>query len=548
MKTAGTRPNTHAPDLAHASENCLPIGTRLKDFEIVGVLGEGGFGIVYLAFDRALRRTIAIKEFMPSVLAMRGADGAVIPRAERHKNTFRSGLKSFINEARLLAQFDHPGLVKIHRYWEQNGTAYTAMQYYEGRTIKDIVSHSPELINQAWCLKMLAQVLQALEILGTMQIVHRDVSPDNIIVQDNGEAVLLDFGSAREIIGDMTRAVTVILKPGYAPVEQYANDTSLEQGAYTDIYALCAVVYFAITRKAPSSSIARMVQDPMVPLAKLAPGGYKHAFLAAIDQGLAVLAEERPRSIAAFRTLLGIAPVDVTALRPAAATKRFAPAPAAGAALAPGVVTAPPVVKKTQRKTLIVPKTSPFAPEVVLTPTRSHKLARLGALVGTLAAVLACALAFEWQARRQDEAIKLAASAPRRTVVSAKQLLETEEILPVTAATMAMAVPTPPEPAAAPAVPDAVPAETVVAQNAAAPDPVPAVVMVPVTLAVKPWGTVFIDGRERGASPPLKRLMLPPGPHEIRIVNPVYPAYTTSIIVKKNGPASVEHDFGPAPQ
>jgi serine/threonine protein kinase len=551
MTTAGTRLNTHAPDGASASENCLPLGTRLKDFEIVGVLGEGGFGIVYLAFDRALRRTIAIKEFMPSVLAMRGTDGAVILRAERHKNTFRSGLKSFINEARLLAQFDHPALVKIHRYWEQNGTAYAAMQYYEGRTIKDIVCNSPELVNQAWCLKMLGQVLQALEMLGTMQIVHRDVSPDNIIVQDSGEAVLLDFGSAREIIGDMTRAVTVILKPGYAPVEQYANDTSLEQGPYTDIYALCAVIYFAVTRKAPASSIARMVQDPMVPLTTLAPGGYTPAFLAAIDQGLAVLAERRPRSIPAFRMLLGIPPVDVPAIRPPVVPKRFPPAAAPGKppapAVAPAVVTTPQTVRKTQRRMPLVPKTSPFAPEVELKPTRSHKLARLGALVGTLAVVLACALAFEWQARRNDEAIKLAAAAPRRTVVTAKDLLETEEILPVTAAMVSAAPPAAVELAAAPA-PDPAPAETVVTENAAAAQATPAVVMVPVTLAIKPWGTVFVDGQERGASPPLKRLMLPAGPHEIRIVNPAHPAYTTSITLKKNGPATVEHAFGPAPQ
>jgi serine/threonine protein kinase len=548
MTTAGTLPTTLAPDAAGASENCLPIGTRLKDFEITGVLGEGGFGIVYLAFDRALRRTIAIKEFMPSVLAMRGENGAVIVRAERHAKTFRSGLKGFINEARLLAQFDHPALVKVFRYWEQNGTAYTAMQYYEGRTIKDIVATSPELVTQAWCMKMLGQVLQALEMLYTMQIVHRDVSPDNIIVQDSGEAVLLDFGSAREIIGDMTRAVTVILKPGYAPVEQYANDTSLEQGPYTDIYALCAVIYFAITRKAPASSIARMVQDPMVPLTTLAPRGYKLAFLAAIDQGLAVLAEDRPRSIAAFRTSLGIAAGKAPAVRPALPPKRFVPPPPPPpppVVVTPAGVTVPPSVKKTQRR-VHVPKTSPFAPEVVLTPTRSHKLARLGALVGTLAVVLAFALAFEWHARRNDAMIKAAASEPRRTVVSAKALLETEEILPVTAAAFAtpVAADLPAPPAALPATP----VETVVAENAAAPEVAPPVVMVPVTLAVKPWGTVFVDGQERGASPPLKRLMLPAGTHEIRIVNPVHPPYTTSVTLKKNGPATVTHDFGPAPQ
>lgn len=541
MTTAGTLSNVKAPQARAASENCLPVGTRLNDFEIVGVLGEGGFGIVYLAFDRALRRTIAIKEFMPSVLAMRGTDGNVLVRAERHHDTFRSGLKSFINEARLLAQFDHPALVKIHRYWEQNGTAYTAMQYYEGRTIKDIVSNSPELVDQAWCMKMLGQVLQALEMLYTMQIVHRDVSPDNIIVQDNGEAVLLDFGSAREIIGDMTRAVTVILKPGYAPVEQYANDTSLEQGPYTDIYALCAVVWFALMRKAPPSSIARMVQDPMVPLVTLAPAGYQHAFLAAIDQGLAVLAEDRPRSIAALRTLLGIAAVDLPAARPAGASRRFTPIDESTPAPLQNPDHAPPMV----------PKTSPFAAQVELTPTRSHKLARIAALAGALAVALACTLAFEWQARRHDDAIKVAASQPRRTVVPASAVVENEEIFPVTVANAASAAPpSAPVPVPVTASLAATPVEMLRVDSAAAPEtaPAPALAMVALSFAVKPWGTVFVDGRERGASPPLKRLMLPAGAHDIRIVNPAHPPYTTTITLKKNSPTSVEHDFGPAPQ
>ncbi|MDB5920688.1 MAG: serine/threonine protein kinase, partial [Massilia sp.] len=236
-KMPNNAPGGGMPDRAAGggSENCLPIGTRLADFEITGVLGEGGFGIVYIAYDHSLQRAVAIKEYMPGALAMRGADRGVSLRAERHQETFKLGLKSFINEARFLAQFDHPSLVKVYRFWEQNRTAYTAMQYYEGRTIKEIVADSPELVDEAWCRKILRQILQALEMLYTVKILHRDISPDNIIVQANGDAVLLDFGSARQIIGDMTKGLTVILKPGYAPVEQYAGDASLEQGPFTDI-------------------------------------------------------------------------------------------------------------------------------------------------------------------------------------------------------------------------------------------------------------------------------------------------------------------------
>ncbi|PWF49273.1 serine/threonine protein kinase, partial [Massilia glaciei] len=322
------------------SENCLRIGTRLDDYEITGILGEGGFGIVYIAFDHALQRSVAIKEYMPGALAARAGDQSVAVRAARHQDTFNVGLKSFINEARFLAQFDHPSLVKVHRFWEQNQTAYTAMRYYDGRTIKDIVAHNPELVTDAWCRQVMRQILEALEMLYTMNILHRDVSPDNIIVQENGEAVLLDFGSARQIIGDMTRGLTVILKPGYAPIEQYSGDASLAQGAWTDIYALASLMYFAIVKEAPATSIARMVKDPTTPLAERAPAGFGADLLAAIDKGMAVLPQDRPQSIDAFRAMLGIVVAPSQRPRAGAAMQRAPsarsveakPEPSAGAA------------------------------------------------------------------------------------------------------------------------------------------------------------------------------------------------------------------------
>jgi serine/threonine protein kinase len=571
MTTAGATPTIAPRKQAATSENCLPTGTRLADFEIIDVLGEGGFGIVYLAFDHALRRTVAIKEFMPSVLAMRGRNGAVKLRAERHRDTFHSGRKSFINEARLLAQFDHPALVKVHRYWEQNNTAYTAMQYYEGRTIKDIVANSPEQVDQLWCVKMLGQVLQALEVLYTMQVVHRDVSPDNIIVMETGESVLLDFGSAREIIGDMTRAVTVILKPGYAPVEQYTNDTSLEQGAYTDIYALCAVIYFAITGKPPASSIARMVHDPVVPLVTLAPKGFNYAFLAAIDQGLAVLAENRPRTIPVFRTLLGINAVKPLPARVTAPVKRpvqeAAPVPAAAptpvaAAPAPAPVAAPrlvvvapaaapvpePVVVAAPVAAAVLPASGgaskPASWPIIEDPQndpvdgKSLKRARWIATIGMVAVAGAVALSAQLRAGPDLAATPLmpAAAEPRRTVVSAKDIEGVEEVVtPDALAALVAAAPVEQTSAA-----EAMPA-------ASAPVEAPANATVSVALAVKPWGTIFVDGRERGVSPPMKRIVLPAGTHEIRIVNPAYPPYTTTLTVKKNEPATLTHHFGAAP-
>ncbi|MDP5008093.1 MAG: serine/threonine protein kinase, partial [Glaciimonas sp.] len=290
-------------------DNFLPKGTRLTDFKILGVIGEGGFGIVYFAFDKSLRRMVAIKEYMPGALAGRGANQKVMVRSGQHQETFAIGLKSFINEARLLAQFDHPALIKVYRFWEQNNTGYMAMRYYEGRTLRSVVKNAPESVTEEWLKSILKPMLEALDAMYRLNILHRDISPDNIMIQKTGEAVLLDFGAARQVIGDMTHSLTVILKPGYAPIEQYADDTTMKQGAWTDIYSLCAVMYFTITGKAPATSMARMIKDPMMPLAGVAEYqacGFSCHFLAAIDAGLAVNPEERPQSIEAFRQFLDL--------------------------------------------------------------------------------------------------------------------------------------------------------------------------------------------------------------------------------------------------
>jgi predicted Ser/Thr protein kinase len=508
------------------SENSLAIGTRLSDFEITGVLGEGGFGIVYVAYDHSLHRTVAIKEYMPGALAMRGGDHGLSLRAERHQETFKLGLKSFINEARFLAQFDHPSLVKVYRFWEQNRTAYTAMQYYQGRTIKDIVNNSPELVDEAWCRKILRQILSALEMLYTMQILHRDISPDNIIVQENGDAVLLDFGSARQIIGDMTKGLTVILKPGYAPVEQYAGDASLEQGPFTDIYALAAVMYFAIVKQAPPSSIARMIKDPVTPLAVQAPAGYNRSFLAAIDKGLAVLASDRPQSIDDFRDLLGIVSLGpppppranqrVPSARDEAPTAAEAPADVPLAQAPPAAITLPPAEPAPPRK-------------------RGPFIAAAAALLLTAGAGL-----YALVRSTAEDTIMLALPQPAATqAASAPQPAkgldpsETQVEVPPLAMLPKSAEPSALPAAAAPAVMEKKPAA-------------PVVETVPYKLGIKPWGTVYVDGRERGVSPPMKRLVLPVGKHKIRIVNPSFPEYSLTVDSGKNKSGTIEHDFGRA--
>jgi len=282
----------------------LPLGTRLRDYEITSLIGEGGFGIVYLAWDHSLQRRVAIKEYMPASMAARvNGSSAIVVKSERHLDTFRAGLKSFVNEARLLARFDHPSLVKVYRFWEENGTAYMVMPYYEGPTLKVALAELGRAPSESELRAWLKPLLDALAVMHAAQCYHRDISPDNILLTPRGP-LLLDFGAARRVIGDMTHAITVVLKPGYAPIEQYGDVATMAQGAWTDLYALACVVYYAIAGKTPTSSVERLMDDRVEPLATFAAGRYGDAFLRAIDAALAVRPADRPQTERQFRALL----------------------------------------------------------------------------------------------------------------------------------------------------------------------------------------------------------------------------------------------------
>ena len=301
-----------------ANTNTLPPGTRVAEFEVIGVIGEGGFGIVYRAIDHVLKRTVALKEYMPSALASRQHDLSVSVKSNQHIETFLVGLKSFINEAQLLAQFDHPALVKVFRFWEANKTAYMVMPLYEGGTLKQALKARLEKSSappdEAWLRKLLVPLLDALATLHAADCLHRDIAPDNILLVGGDKAgnsgdprpVLLDFGAARRVIGESTQALTVILKPGYAPIEQYDEIPGMKQGAWTDLYALAAVMHFAITGKAPPPSVRRLMHDPYVPLASQKPllVRYTEVFLRTIDRTLSARVEGRPKTAAEFRRLL----------------------------------------------------------------------------------------------------------------------------------------------------------------------------------------------------------------------------------------------------
>lgn len=349
---AATQPTASGATAQPAgSSNVLPTGTRLGEFEIAGVLGEGGFGIVYRAIDHSLKREVALKEYMPAALASRLPDFSVTIKSEQHRPTFEVGLKSFINEARLLAQFDHPALVKVFRFWAANGTAYMAMPLYEGGTLKQALRARGMPPDEAWLRKLLVPLLDALELLHRADCLHRDISPDNILLVGGDRAdpkpLLLDFGAARRVIGEQTQALTVILKPGFAPIEQYDEIPGMKQGPWTDLYALAAVVHFAITGRAPAPSVGRLVHDAHEPLVASARGRCGEAFLAAIDRALAPRPSDRPQSVAEFRRSLSAATQPAAAARVADASApdraperapRFGRAMVRGAALGLSIV------------------------------------------------------------------------------------------------------------------------------------------------------------------------------------------------------------------
>ena len=346
-------PPDRASDFGNA--NALPKGTRLFEFEIEHVLGEGGFAIVYLAFDHSLHRHVALKEYLPAELAFRQDESGIVLRSVQYQRTFDAGRKSFVDEARFLAQFEHPSLVKVHRVFESHGTAYMVQGYYPGESLGARLKAGRRYATEADVRPVVSALLAAIELLHARQCVHRDIAPDNIIIQPSGVPVLLDFGAARQIIGDMTQALTAVLKPSYAPIEQYTEDGGLAQGPWTDVYALAATVRAAITGKPPSSSVNRTIKDALVKLADDPPPGFGLRFLRGVDAGLAVLPADRPQTIAAFREAMGLADVQPRGSATAAAVPVPAEAlPRVRTAATPAVALRPP--SAAERPAAVPPK------------------------------------------------------------------------------------------------------------------------------------------------------------------------------------------------
>ena len=276
----------------------LEAGTVLNGRYIVGrVLGQGGFGITYLAYDQSLKARVAVKEYMPNDMAARVGTTVSVAMKSRAED-FTYGLEQFNEEARTLAKFmGQPGIAGVTDYFDENGTSYFVMDYIEGISFKTYIANQGGKVSVEEALDVMIPVLRALTAVHAEGFIHRDVTPDNIYITKDGNVKLLDFGSARYSIGDKSKSLDVILKVGYAPKEQYIRRS--RQGPYTDVYSCAACFYAALTGFLPPESLERMDEDTLVPVSQC--GVEIPEYLdKAILKGLAVQPEDRFQTAAEF--------------------------------------------------------------------------------------------------------------------------------------------------------------------------------------------------------------------------------------------------------
>jgi hypothetical protein len=290
---------------------------------------------------------VAIKEYLPSEIARRRSDAAAHPRTESQSERYAWGLDRFLAEARTLARFDHPNIVRVHSVFEANNTAYMVMRFEEGESLAVLLGRVG-VQTERQLLQWLMPILDGLELVHAAGYIHRDIKPDNIYVRADGSPVLLDFGSARQAFGS-SKTMTILVAPGYAPLEQYYGEAAT-QGAWTDIYGLAATCYRAIAGRVPLDAIARAkgvlgsAREVLTPALELGRGLYSSTLLAAVDQALRMSEGDRPQTVADWRRSLvaSAAPAAVQSLAVPAAPEAAARIGALPAASAP-VATAPPV-------------------------------------------------------------------------------------------------------------------------------------------------------------------------------------------------------------
>lgn len=292
------------PSMTNDNVQALPLGTQLGDFRLDAVIGHGSFGITYRAVDTQLTKIVAIKEYLPIEFAVRKGDSEVVARGARYADDFAWGRERFLDEARALARFRHPHIVPVLRYFETNGTAYTVMEFEDGRSLAELLRLPGHRFQPDDVRRLADGLLSGLAAVHAQGFLHRDIKPSNVIIRRDGVPILIDFGAARQAMGDRTHTLTGVLTPQYAPIEQYAFDG--RQGPWSDIYSAAAVLHHVIAGRTPPEAASRVGQDPYRPLVEGDEAGrFDPVFLAAVDRGLAFTAADRPQSVAEWRSLFG---------------------------------------------------------------------------------------------------------------------------------------------------------------------------------------------------------------------------------------------------
>jgi len=278
--------------------NALPVGHRMQEYSLDGILGYGGFGITYLATDHNLNCKVAIKEYLPSDQAVRTDGFTLSAKSADALDSFQWGLKRFLDEARALATFNHAHIVRVLRFFEANSTAYMVMELVTGLPLGEWVKiHRP--LEEAQVLAIVRPLLDGLQVIHAAGFLHRDIKPGNIHMRSDTVPVLLDFGAARQLVSHTGRELTAIVTPGYAAFEQYHSQGN--QGPWTDLYSFGALMYGMITGQRPIEAPARVRNDPLKSAMEAADRSrYSEALLRAIDWALVPEEEKRPQSVAEF--------------------------------------------------------------------------------------------------------------------------------------------------------------------------------------------------------------------------------------------------------
>lgn len=369
-------------DEPNRDRRALPPGCQVANKYAIGrVLGSGGFGITYLAQDMQLSRRVALKEFFPTGLVSRSVDRTtLVCNSVENEEPFKRGLSRFFREGQLLAKFDHPNIVRVFEVIECNGTAYLAMEYLEGVTLKEFLADKGPFDEQQ-SLRIMTFVMDALKIVHGADVIHRDLKPDNVYLTRQGRTLLLDFGGAKQLTADGDRSMDAMFAHGYAAPEQYfANSDKI--GPWTDVYACGALLYKLMTGKTVTSALDRYSDDAPLDWSSTRVSNNTQK---SVSKAIALKAKERIQSVSELQELLsgrksglplrkivvagtvvvfaGIA----TAYWSTSTEKPPIPSPESPAPVVTKPETVPPVEVKTETKSLVTPEAaSPVKPKSVV--------------------------------------------------------------------------------------------------------------------------------------------------------------------------------------